>query len=164
MRFLVLGIPLLFLAACAPPISRQSLELVDPGITFAELVRDPDRHVGRYLLLGGSIAANRSYGGGSELEIVQLPTDSRGRITSTTRSDGRLIARDEAFRDPDIYRRGRLVTLVGQVTGSEAGRIDGMAYRFPVLVVQELRLWAPDEHPGIPRTRFGVGVGIGISR
>ena len=127
MRLFVLSLTLLFLAsACAaPPISKPTLGLVDQGITFEELARDPDRYVGRYLLLGGSIAAVRNHAGGSELEIVQLPTDSSGRITSTTSSAGRFLARENTFLDPAIYGEGRLVTIVGKVTGSEAGRIDG---------------------------------------
>jgi outer membrane lipoprotein len=160
----LLVLTLLFAAACAPPISRPSLQLVDPELTFAELIRDPERHIGRYLLLGGAIATVRSHSDGSELEVVQLPTNHRGRITATSPSAGRFLARDATFRDPDIYRPGRLVTLVAQVTGSRTGRIGEMDYRYPVLTVHELRLWAPGEHPDIPRVRFGLGIGIGISR
>jgi outer membrane lipoprotein len=165
MRFFVLVVTLLFAVACAPPVSRQALELVDPGITFEELSKYPDRHIGRYLLLGGSIAsvpiANSD---GSELEIVQLPTNERGKITATSRSAGRFIARDNTFRDPAIYRPGRLVTVVGQVTGSQTGRIGEMDYTYPVLMVHELRLWTPAEHPDTSRVQFGIGIGFGISR
>jgi outer membrane lipoprotein len=161
--FFLVVVTMLFTAACAPPVSRQSLGLVDPEVTFEALAQDPDRHVGRYLLLGGAIAAVRVENGHlSELEVVQLPTDDSGRITATHRSAGRFIARDDAFLDPAIYYPGRLVTLVGEVTGSKTGRIGEMDYLYPVLTVQELRLWAPGEHPDIPRVRFGIGIGFGI--
>jgi outer membrane lipoprotein len=165
MRFLVLVVTLLLAAACAPPVSRQALNLVEPGITFEEVAREPDRHAGRYLLLGGTIASVRSVNSaGSELEVVQLPTNDRGRITDTSRSAGRFLVRDDTFRDPAIYHPGRLITVVGQVVGSQTGRIGEMDYLYPVLTVHELRLWAPGEHPDASRVRFGIGIGIGISR
>jgi outer membrane lipoprotein len=165
MRLIVLIVAgLLFAAACAPPISKQSLGLVDPSITFEELRGEPDRHVGRYLLLGGAIAAVRITGTGSELEVVQLPTDRHGRITATNRSAGRFLAVDDAFRDPAVYYPGRLVTLVGEVTGSRTASLGEMEYLYPVLSVQELRLWSPEEYPGAAPVRFGIGIGVGISR
>lgn len=166
MRLLLLIVAaLLGAAACAPPISKQSLGLVDPGLTFEELRQDPDRHTGRYLLLGGAIAAVRATsGGGSELEVVQLPTGSSGRITATNRSAGRFLAVDDAFRDPAIYHPGRLVTLVGRVAGSRTGRLGEVEYLYPVLTVEELRLWAPEEYPGASPVQFGIGIGFGVFR
>lgn len=162
MRLLLAGLALLFFAAaCAPPVSRQSLALVDQGITFEELARDPDRYIGRYLLLGGIVADVRGAAGGSELEMVELPTDAKGRITSTTRSAGRFIARSDTLLDPAVYKK-RLVTVVGRVTGSETGRINGMEYRFPVLAVQELHRWLPEGRSAAPRTHFGIGIGVGL--
>jgi outer membrane lipoprotein len=154
---------LLSTAACTTPISRQSLNLVDPAITFESLHLDPDRHVGHYLLLGGAITSVRVNGSGSsELEVVQLPTDQHGRITSIDRSAGRFIALDNTFRDPAIYRPGRLVTLVGQVAGQKTGRLGEVEYVYPVLTVHELHLWDPEEYPGASPVHFGIGFGIGV--
>jgi outer membrane lipoprotein len=161
--FCLIFATLLATAACTMPISKQSLNQVDAGITFEEVRQDPDRHVGRYLLLGGAIAAVRGSGsGGSELEVVQFPTSHRGRITSTDRSAGRFIARDSTFRDPAIYYPGRLVTLVGQVAGKMTGRLGEVDYLYPVLTVHELHLWDPAEYPGSSPVHFGIGIGIGV--
>jgi outer membrane lipoprotein len=163
--FLLVVATLLGAAACAPAVSKQSLGLVDPGLTFEALHQDPDRHVGRYLLLGGVIAAVRgSDSGGSEMELVQFPTNHRGKIISTDHSAGRFIVRDNAFRDPAIYYPGRLVTLVGQVAGSRFGRLGEVDYLYPVLTAHELRLWPPEEYPGTSPVHFGIGIGIGVIR
>jgi len=162
--FLLVIVTLLGAAACTTAVSKQSLGLVDPGISFEALHQDPDRHVGRYLLLGGAITDVRvSASGGSELEVMQLPTNNRGRITATDRSAGRFVAQDDTYRDPAIYRPGRLITLVGKVTGSKTDRLGEVDYLYPVLTVHELRLWAPDEHPGASPVHFGIGIGIGVS-
>ncbi len=162
--FLLIIVALLGTAACTTAVSKQSLELVDPSISFEALRQAPNRQVGRYLLLGGTITDVRlSANGGSELEVMQLPTNDRGKITATDRSAGRFIAQDDTFRDPAIYRPGRLITLVGQVTGSKTLRLGERDYLYPVLTVHEIRLWAPDEHPGTSPVHFGIGVGISVS-
>jgi len=163
MRLLFLLAVLFITAACAPAVSRQSMELVDPAITFEEVARNPDRYVGRYLLLGGSVVSVRSGNEkGSELEVVQHPIDERGRITTTDRSAGRFILKDDTFRDPAVYTPGKLITVVAQVEGSRAGRIGEFDYRYPVLTVHELRLWKARDYPGARGSFFSFGVGVGI--
>ncbi len=139
------------------------MNLVDQAITFQELAQNPDRYTGRYLLLGGSIVAVRSVNGkGSEMEVVQHPVDDRGRISSTDRSAGRFILKDDAFRDPAIYSPGKLITVVAQVAGSRMGRIGEFDYLYPVLTVHELRLWGAEDYPGASPSFFGFGIGVGI--
>jgi len=164
MRLLILlVIALFFSAACAPAVSRESMELVDPEITFEEVIQAPDRHIGRYLLLGGAIVSVRSREEkGCELEVVQHPVDHRGRITDTNRSAGRFILKDDTFRDSSIYRPGKLITVVAQVEGRRTGRIGELDYLYPVLTVHELRLWDARDHPEARRTFFGIGIGVGI--
>jgi outer membrane lipoprotein len=163
--FLLLVVTLFSATACTTAVSKQSMELVDPSISFESLHQDPNRYIGHYLLVGGAITEVRvSANGGSELEVVQLPTNNRGKITATDKSAGRFIALDNIFRDPAIYSPGRLVTLVGQVTGSKTSRLGEVDYLYPVLTVHELRLWAHDEHPGTSPVHFGIGLGVGLSR
>jgi len=165
MRFFLLVVAALTCAAgCARPISRPSLTLVDPSVSFADLRQNPDRYSGRTLLLGGAIAAVRVLpGGGSDLEMVQFPTDKVGRITATNTSGGRFVARDGVFRDPAIYRAGRLMTLVATVEGVQQGRLGDVDYLYPVLTVVELHLWPEVERPGASPVRFGIGIGVGTS-
>ncbi len=165
MRLYILALIAVFFIGCAPAVSREAMELVAPEVTFEALARDPDRHVGDYLLLGGAIVSARTdTERGTELEIVQHPLDARGRISATNISAGRFIVQDRTFRDPAIYHPGRLVTIVGRVEGSRVGRIGEFDYLYPVLSAHEVRLWTPADQPGTTRTHFGIGVGIGISR
>ncbi|ALC15586.1 starvation-inducible outer membrane lipoprotein [Desulfuromonas soudanensis] len=162
--FFLIVAALTCVAGCARPISRPSLNLVDPSVSFAALRQNPERYRGSTLLLGGAIAAVRGLpGGGSDLEMVQFPTDRSGRITATNTSGGRFIVRDTVFRDPAIYRPGRLMTLVGTVEGAEQGQIGDIDYSYPVLTVHELHLWPEDERPGASPVRFGIGIGVGTA-
>ena len=156
---LLLAATSLCLAGCATVISKQSLNLVDRGVSFAELRQDPDRYVGRHLLLGGGIAEVRNTNEGSELELVQFATDEDGRITDTTKSGGRFIAISRGFLDPAIYGTGLLVTLVGEVQGKKNRPLGDVTYTYPVLVIREIHLWKPEEFPSPPAFHFGIGIG-----
>jgi outer membrane lipoprotein len=149
----------LCLAGCAPVISNQSLRLVDRGISFAELRQDPDRYVGRNLLLAGGIAGVRNTNEGGELELVQFATDENWKITDTANSGGRFIAWSSGFLDPAVYMTGLLVTLVGEVLGKKNMLLGEVLYTYPVLVSREIHLWKPEELPGPPTFHFGIGIG-----
>lgn len=160
MRLLILSVVALCLCAgCAPVFSAQTLRLVDRGVTFAGLRRAPERYAGRTVLVGGTIAAVRNTKEGGELEVVEHPTDEEGEITDTATSGGRFLARSTSFLDPLVYRRGFLVTLVGEVRGEESRPLDAVDYTYPVLTIRALHLWQPEEVPGPPRFHFGIGVG-----
>lgn len=159
--FILLILALLCCTACTLPLSQPSLDLVDRELTFAALHQDPDHYRGRYLLLGGMIATVRNTSAGSELEVVQLPTDRSGHITSTDKSGGRFLVQVDSFSEPAIYQ-GRLVSLVGKVSGQKRARLDEIEYLYPLLTAHELHLWRPAEHPDAPRVHFGFGVGTVI--
>jgi outer membrane lipoprotein len=154
-----LAATLAFLSGCAPVISDQSLRLVDRGITFRELRQDPQRHIGRYLLLGGAIVAVRNTSEGGELEVAQLRIDERGEITDTGSSGGRFLAASSAFLDPALYKPGLLVTLVGEVQGKRIRPLGELEYTYPVLAIREIHLWKPGEISPPPTFHFGIGIG-----
>jgi len=150
------------LAGCATVISTQSLRLVDRGISYSELRQDPDRYIGRHLLVAGGIAGVRNTNEGGELELVQFATDENGMITDTTNSGGRFIARSSGFLDPVVYQNGLLVSLVGEVLGKKNMLLGDIVYTYPVLAIREIHLWKPEEFPRPPTFHFGIGIGTVI--
>ena len=146
------------LAACTPVISKDSLNIVDRRVSFTELRKEPERYVGKNLLLGGGIVGVRNMADGSELELVQFAADESGEITDTAASGGRFIAWSSGFLDPALYRPGLLVTLVGEVRGKKTMPLGNVDYTYPVLAVREMHLWKPEE---MTPTLFHFGVGVG---
>jgi outer membrane lipoprotein len=149
------------LTGCATQvISRDSQLLVDRSIPFAVVRREPERFLGKYLILAGVIARVSNAPTGAELEVVQLPVDSDDRPAQKGRSEGRFLAQTGRFLDPLIYKQGRLVTLVGKVAGSAVRPLEGVEYSYPVLEMRELYLWRPDDPYASPTVHFGIGVGV----
>lgn len=131
----------LFIAGCAHVMSEQSLRLVDRQITFEELRRTPESYLGKYVLLGGTVAGVRNSKGGGELEVLQAPLDSSGMPEEKQYSGGRFIITTTQFLDPLVYKTGRRVTVVGEVKGKKTRQIDEVEYTYPLVAEVELRLW-----------------------
>jgi outer membrane lipoprotein len=131
----------LFLSGCAHVISEESLRLVDKQLNFAELRQNPDVYKGKYVLLGGSIAGVKNAKKGSEVEVLQTALDSFDMPEDTYYSGGRFIATTANFLDPLVYKQGRKLTLVGEVSGKRVLAIDEVEYTYPVVAIRELHLW-----------------------
>jgi outer membrane lipoprotein len=151
------------LAGCARQvISRESLLLAERNLSFGAVHENPQSYVGRTLLVGGALAETANTPEGTELEVVQFPLGSDDRPREQQGSDGRFLARTRDFLDPLIYSPGRLVTLVGTVTGTAKRRLDGTDYRYPVIAIREIYIWRPEDPYAQPAVHFGIGVGVGF--
>ena len=158
-KLLFLVTSIIFLAGCAPVISKESLSLVDREISFTELRKAPDSYTGKHLLLGGEIARVSNSKEGGELELVQFSTDEDGEITDKAKSGGRFIAKSAEFLEPALYRTGLLVTVVGKAQGKRSKLLGDVLYTYPVIAIREIHIWKPEELSYPPTFHFGVGVG-----
>lgn len=135
----------LILGGCANVLSRAALEQVDPGVDYAQVKLDPDAHRGQTLVLGGQIVANRGDREGTTLELIHYFVDHWGRPTGPDENGGRFLVQSQRFLDPELYRRGRLVTLTGTVIGGKTKTLNGRDYRYPVFKLGEIHLFTPPE-------------------
>ncbi len=146
---------------CARPFPTRITDRVDKHVSFDALYKDPGSYKGKWVMLAGIIVASRTEKDGSTyLEVLQKPADDWGRPYRTDESGGRFIAVSRQFLDPAVYRGGRVITVVGEVIGDSVRPLGGMAYRYPLITVEALRLWEPSYGP---RYHIAVGVGVGIS-
>jgi len=148
---------LLLVGGCAPPFSRAALDQVDRSITFTELRSDPDRYKGKWVMLAGVIVGTKNTQEGTFIEVLQRPTERRGRPLDTDVTEGRFIISSAKFLDAAVYHGGRLITVIGEVAGLKVQPLGEIEYRYPVVALKELHLWEPGAGP---RFSFGVGVGV----
>ncbi|MGE5809539.1 MAG: Slp family lipoprotein [Nitrospirota bacterium] len=152
---LLLLITGLWVSGCAPAFPREITDRVDRHIAFKELLADPGKFNGSWVMLGGVIVSSRNAKEGTYLEILQKPLESDGRPVDTDATEGRFLVRTEEYLDSAVYHRGRLITIVGEVAGEETMPLDETTYRYPVLASKSMHLWKPSSGP---RFFFGVGV------
>jgi outer membrane lipoprotein len=137
---LLLFLTLIMLPGCAHLISEESRRLVDSQLTFGKLREDPDAYSGKYVMLGGIIGGVRNARTGGELEIVQFDLDRSDMPENIYNSGGRFLVTTPSFLDAMVYKRGRLVTVVGEVKGRLTRPLDSVDYTYPVISLREIHI------------------------
>ena len=161
-RLSLVSLVLLLLNACAsgPGFDTRKVNLaVTPHSAVAELPATR----GRPVLWGGVIINTRNLESYTRLEVLAYPL-SRNQMPQRDRDPlGRFILERQGFLEPTSYAKGRMVTIVGTVKGSEKGKVGGADYVYPVIEASELYLWPRDsEYSNQSNVHFGIGVGIGF--
>jgi outer membrane lipoprotein len=136
MRSWTLTLAVLALAGCTtipeelqgiyPPVSPLRVEAAE----FGSAVR-----------WGGVIIDSTHSRADTCFEILSRDLDKYLRPRVEDRSGGRFIACKEGFYDPEVFARGREVTLVGRIRALEVRNVDEFEYHYPVVDVEELVLW-----------------------
>lgn len=147
--FPVIFILLIFLFACAPPVLKKEV-LEEAKIAIpSEIKADPDAAKGRLFVLGGILVNVKNQTEGSIIEGIFAIADKKGYLKEGQYA-GRFIAKSREFLDPMIYKAGRSVTIAGEFTGFEKGKIGEMEYDYPVFNIKELYLWPEDKPYLVP--------------
>jgi len=161
-----------FFTGCVTVISEQSRKLVDTADSFKVIKQTPDAYIGKHVMVGGRIANVRNSAEGAQLEIVQFELSSRGYPEDTFISYGRFLALNSSYMDPLVYRRGMLITLVGEIKGKKTMRLDDIDYTYPVLTMREWHIWRgsdrgyiyPSQQPVYDPYSYGFGVEPSLQR
>ncbi|PJA81183.1 MAG: hypothetical protein CO149_00290 [Nitrospirae bacterium CG_4_9_14_3_um_filter_51_5] len=173
----VLGLGLGWVGGCASStmeIPETLQNQVDPALTFSQLLQDAASYQGKVIMLGGEVLSAKRLAEGTRLEVLHLPlNDSQQPVSTRTDSQGRFLAIEQAFLDPAMFPSNTRVTIVGEVTGTIAGKLDEMDYQFPTVAIKHLHVWkesplAQEGNAGPWYSIFGGGstggrVGGGVS-
>ena len=112
-----------------------------PPVTPLQAQQNPPR--GTTVRWGGGIIAVEPGQQDTCVEILARPLESWARPQPTTANFGRFLACTRGFLDPEIFRRNRDITIVGQVTGVEHRPVGDFDYPYPLVRATEMYLWAP---------------------
>ncbi|KKO20176.1 MAG: Slp family lipoprotein [Candidatus Brocadia sp.] len=160
------GIPVLvflFMAGCAPVISKQVREQVRPEVTFAEVFNDPGRYKGQMIVLSGIVLKTENTKEGTLLQILQRPAGFRGKPKDVDETGGRFLALDSRYLDVNVFTEGRAVTIAGEVQGKRTLPLDKIEYTYPLISVKELYLWPATRNYHAPHSSVHIGLGVGHS-
>ena len=144
------------LSACA------SVPTALQGQYAAATPRDANAQ-GQSVRWGGAIIKVEPKEDSTCFEILARQLDTSARPTAHDANQGRFIACRAGFYDPEEYDRGREITVVGQVTGTDHGQVGQFDYAYPHVAASEIHLW-PKRTPRTPYYdpwMYGVGPGWG---
>jgi len=135
------------LTACAPIISENIRNQVDPGLDFSEVLADPEQYKGEMVVFGGIVLEGVNTKEGTLLTILQRPTASNGRPLDVDESAGRFLALDARFLDVAVYSPGRVLTVAGRVAGRRVRPLGEIEYTYPLIKAEEIYLWPKPQPP-----------------
>jgi outer membrane lipoprotein len=133
---------LLIAAGCASKPSSISLALVD-DVSLAQARADGDAYLGSTVRWGGVVTEVENKADETWVFLVGRKLRDDEKPVTDGHSDGRFIANFSGFVDPEVYKPGRPLTVVGIIEGSTVRSIGEYDYRFPLVEVRDSHLW-PD--------------------
>ncbi|MBA3988212.1 MAG: starvation-inducible protein [Idiomarina sp.] len=156
LKWVAVAAGVFMLAGCASrypePIRTEATDLVG----FSEAQRQGEAVQGRTARWGGVIANVQNTEQRSRLEVVNFRLNNFGRPQAGDDTAGRFVVYVNEFLDPEIYQRGRLITALGEFTGTEQGQIGDFNYYYPVLQATGVELWRPQQSsPGLMHPAYG---------
>ncbi len=140
-RFFLFALFLFLISGCAYPISKELRQEATKEITFPMVLQNPTGYVGSIVIWGGKIIETQNVAGGSEIFVLETPLDYQEMPEAEKYSEGRFIAKSSTFLDPEVYKKGRTITVAGEIAGRETKPLGKAEYTYPVIMVKQIHLW-----------------------
>lgn len=139
--YLIMTGVILLLTACAQVISSEVRAKARKELTFAGVLANPEVYRGETVIWGGRIIETLNEPDKTLLRILQTPLDFMAMPEDEEASQGRFLAEIDRYLDPEVYRKGRPVTVAGKIVGARAEPLGDMEYLYPLVQVEEIHLW-----------------------
>jgi outer membrane lipoprotein len=161
-QMLALGLILVSLSGCVTyPIAKNLQQQAKP-LTLSQVVADPDACQGTIVIWGGRIIKTVNDVNRSAVYVLELPLGSDGQPLTYANTSGRFIASSKGILDPEVYKRGELITVAGAIAGLESEPVQNTKYNYPVLDIKQTHLWTVERRDydnGYYDYPYGYGYG-----
>jgi outer membrane lipoprotein len=158
--FFIFGVLLFIILQGCLPISKQLRAQADKTLTFQQVFQNPEANKGEIVIWGGDVVETINQKDGTTLIVVlQRPLDWMEE-PKIQRSEGRFIILVEGYVDPYVFRKGRRITVAGEILGRKAMRLGELEYPYPLLLSKQIYLWGeyyynPYPYPYYPWGYYG---------
>lgn len=137
----------LILGGCAAPAAlRGEFPAVTPQQATAAAAGESPAQPTR-VRWGGTILSMKNSQQESCFEILSRPLDSTARPERSDRDQGRFLACYTGFKDPEVFKAGRDVTVIGALTGFEKRKVGDFEYTYPQVAAENVYLWQERREP-----------------
>jgi len=90
---------------------------------------------------GGAILETRPENNYTCFEILSKQLQTSMRPENSDQADGRFIGCKPGFYDPEVFKKGREVTLTGKIIHMDIRKVGEYDYHFPVVDIEFMILW-----------------------
>lgn len=122
---------------------------------YSSASADDAKLVGQQARWSGVIADIKNEVDKTRFDVLYYPAKSNGRPDLKDDPVGRFRVYVNGFLDPEVFKKGKSVTALGEIKSSESQKIDEYEYVYPTLTNAKLHLWKNSVAPA--RVQFHYG-------
>jgi outer membrane lipoprotein len=126
----------------------------EPAIAFPRLVLRAHDYEGRVVVVGGYVLEVRNRGQATLLVVLQAPLGNGQEPLNADLSEGRFMVLHDRFLDPEVFTKGRKVTVGGTVKGLTPEVIGDQPYDYLTLEAREIFLWEKEAYHPMADPRY----------
>jgi outer membrane lipoprotein len=142
-------------SGCAHVISKDLRTKSDPSLTINQFRQHPEAFKGKWVVWGGVIVETvNQKDGTTQIEVFQEPLGWRGEPKDMATSEGRFLILTDQYLDPYIFRRGKKITIAGEILGEKIKPLGEMDYRYPIVSSKQIYLWPEYYYQPYPYTYY----------
>jgi outer membrane lipoprotein len=136
---------------------RTTCLILSSGLLFSACTTIPEQLKGEYTQLipetttekdletpvrwGGVVLETRPESDFTCFEILAKPLQKSMQPEHSDQANGRFIACKPGFYDPEIFEKGRDVTVTGKIIYIDVRKVGEYDYHFPVVDIEFMSLW-----------------------
>lgn len=152
------------MTGCASMVP-ETLQLQDketPLVSYTEVQAQAEARQGSYVRWGGLLIDIQNGKTQTELEVIAFQLNSKGAPQIKKSGDlGRFKIVVDGFVDPEIYKVGERITVLGKYLEIQHEAVGEYEYPYPVIQSQGLHLWPVAESNTTAHYSIGYGYGYG---
>ena len=156
-KWFLLSLYVFAASGCAYPISKELREEANRELTFSMVFQNPAAYVGSVVIWGGEVIGTTNLKDSTEILILDTPLNYHGIPESAELSQGRFIAKSPQFLDPALYKKGKRLTVAGEVIGKETRPLGQTEYTYPVVMAKEIHIWRSTQYTPYYIDPYGWG-------
>ena len=123
-------------------ISKDIRAQSEPTVPYEQLLDQVDVYIGKTVILGGYIIDIQNFDQLTILNVLQTPLQWGDEPRSKDISQGRFTVSHPAFLDPEVYAKGRKITVAGKVQGTTVETVGETEQRYLQLESLQIHLWS----------------------
>ena len=108
---------------------------------FKALLERAELYTTKTVVLGGYILETENKAGETIIKVLQSPLGFWDEPSEKDRSEGRFIVVHKGFLDQEVYRKDRLITVAGVISGLEVDDVGSCPNACLKIESREIHLW-----------------------
>lgn len=145
----------MMLTGCASYPDSVSVAEGTKLVQFADVQKEDEKYIGQKARWSGVIAGVKNRADKTQIDVLYYPSSSTGRPQIKDEPAGRFRVLVDGFLEPEVFKKGKSITALGEIKEKESQKIDEYEYVYPTMTNATLHLWKKLKQPAKVEFYYG---------